>query len=96
MVSKVNIGQLVDFDWKVSMTCSSNLCKNLDTPLVTVKFHLKDESDNAYCKTTEMNLAEFQVDFLLLYLLYEYTEYTDSFLWNMGQVIVILPTSIYL
>ena len=63
--SEVNIGHLVDFDWKVGMACTSNHCKNLDAPIVTVKFHLKDDSNQAYSKTIEMTLAEFQVRSIL-------------------------------
>lgn len=65
MVSTVNIGQLIDFDWKVSMACSSNRCKSIDAPVITVKFQLKDESDKPYSKTMEMSLSQFQV--ILIY-----------------------------
>ena len=56
-----NVGQLTKFDWKLSMACSSNNCKNLDAPTVTLKFHLKDESNRETTKTVEMTLNEFQV-----------------------------------
>ena len=71
MVSEVNIGQLIDFDWKVSMACTSNHCKNVDAPVVTVKFQLKDESNEPYSKTIEMSLAQFQVIFYLLHCKYK-------------------------
>lgn len=57
----LNIGQFTKFDWKLSMACSSSNCKNLDAPMVILKFYLKDSSGQDYTESVEMSLKEFQV-----------------------------------
>ena len=61
----VNVGTLQKLEWKVSVGMSSSNCKNLDAPIVTLLFTLKDSTGKDVKNSMELNLKEFQVNLFL-------------------------------
>ena len=53
--------KLERLDWKLSLATSSNYCKNLNAPIVTLSLTLKDRADELQKKTMELTMPEFQV-----------------------------------
>ncbi|XP_072266751.1 COMM domain-containing protein 6 [Pyxicephalus adspersus] len=52
--------QLVDFQWKIGMAFSSDNCRSLNHPYITVSLKLADSSGQVTSKVFEMSIAEFQ------------------------------------
>ncbi|XP_063809017.1 COMM domain-containing protein 6 isoform X3 [Pseudophryne corroboree] len=52
--------QLVDFQWKIGMAVSSDSCRSLKHPYVTVAMKLADYSGEVRSKVFEMTIPEFQ------------------------------------
>ncbi|XP_040197317.1 COMM domain-containing protein 6 [Rana temporaria] len=52
--------QLVDFQWKIGMAVSSDNCRSLNHPYVTVSLNVADSSGQVTNKVFEMSIAEFQ------------------------------------
>ena len=60
---EVRRAELLKMDWKLSTAISSNHCKNLDAPFVTLFFTLKDADEMHVRRSIEMNIQQFQVFF---------------------------------
>ncbi|XP_002738030.1 COMM domain-containing protein 6-like [Saccoglossus kowalevskii] len=56
----LNIGQLVDMKWKLGMAMSSDACRNLNSPYVSMTLNVADSSGRHTTKTFEMTIPEFQ------------------------------------
>ncbi|XP_053168806.1 COMM domain-containing protein 6 isoform X2 [Hemicordylus capensis] len=56
----VAAGQLIDFQWKLGMAVSSDSCKSLKSPYVTIAVKVADASGHITSKTFEMTVAQFQ------------------------------------
>ncbi|KAM5182148.1 COMM domain-containing protein 6 [Mantella aurantiaca] len=52
--------QLVDFQWKIGMAVSSDNCRSLNHPYVTISLKVADSSGQVTSKVFEMSIAEFQ------------------------------------
>ncbi|KAH0624471.1 hypothetical protein JD844_031940 [Phrynosoma platyrhinos] len=57
----VAVGQLIDFQWKLGMAVSSDNCKSLKSPYVTMAVKVADASGHITSKTFEMTVSQFQV-----------------------------------
>nr|XP_047141597.1 COMM domain-containing protein 6-like [Hydra vulgaris] len=58
--NEVRRTQLLKMDWKLSTTISSNHCKNLDTPFVTLIFTLQDANEKIFNRSVIMDIQQFQ------------------------------------
>ncbi|KAJ7319929.1 hypothetical protein JRQ81_019440 [Phrynocephalus forsythii] len=56
----VAAGQLVDFQWKLGVAVSSDSCKSLKSPYVTMTVKVADASGHITSKTFEMTVPQFQ------------------------------------
>ncbi|KAM4795980.1 COMM domain-containing protein 6 [Rhinophrynus dorsalis] len=56
----VPVGELVDFQWKIGMAVSSDSCRSLNHPYVTVSLKVADYSGQIKSKVFEMTVPEFQ------------------------------------
>ncbi|XP_029458888.1 COMM domain-containing protein 6 [Rhinatrema bivittatum] len=56
----VTVGQLVDFQWKLGMAVSSDTCRSLNYPYVTVMLRVADYSGQTVSKSFEMSIPQFQ------------------------------------
>ncbi|MEE6470976.1 hypothetical protein FKM82_009130 [Ascaphus truei] len=54
------VGQLVDFQWKIGMAVSSDSCRALNHPYVTVALQVANYSGQITSKVFEMTIPEFQ------------------------------------
>ncbi|XP_061485994.1 COMM domain-containing protein 6 isoform X2 [Rhineura floridana] len=54
------VGQLIDFQWKLGMAVSSDSCKSLKSPYVTITIKVADASGHITSKTFEMTVPQFQ------------------------------------
>ncbi|XP_018102771.1 COMM domain-containing protein 6 isoform X2 [Xenopus laevis] len=52
--------QLVDFQWKIGMAVSSDSCRSLNHPYVTVELKVSDYSGQITSKIFELTIPEFQ------------------------------------
>ncbi|XP_040281279.1 COMM domain-containing protein 6 [Bufo bufo] len=52
--------QLTDFQWKIGMAASSDSCRSLNHPYVTVELKVADHSGQVQSKVFEMTIPEFQ------------------------------------
>ncbi|KAG9492110.1 hypothetical protein GDO78_000565 [Eleutherodactylus coqui] len=52
--------QLLDFQWKIGMAVSSDSCKSLNHPYVTVQLKVAEHSGQVQNKVFEMTIPEFQ------------------------------------
>ncbi|KAK7452264.1 hypothetical protein BaRGS_00039745 [Batillaria attramentaria] len=57
---KVDVGKLVDIKWKVGLAVSSDECKNLNFPFVTMTLKTADSSGQEHLRTVEMTLSQFR------------------------------------
>uniref|UniRef100_A0A8C5LPI5 COMM domain-containing protein 6 n=1 Tax=Leptobrachium leishanense TaxID=445787 RepID=A0A8C5LPI5_9ANUR len=57
----VSAGQVVDFQWKIGMAVSSDRCRSLNHPYVTLVLKVADNSGQITSKVLEMTIPEFQV-----------------------------------
>ncbi|ESO94035.1 hypothetical protein LOTGIDRAFT_153516 [Lottia gigantea] len=56
----LNIGKLLDIKWKLGMAVSSNDCKHLNTPYVTMAITVADQSGTAIQHSIEMTVPQFR------------------------------------
>ncbi|XP_062982074.1 COMM domain-containing protein 6 isoform X1 [Elgaria multicarinata webbii] len=54
------VGQLMDFQWKLGMAVSSDSCKSLKSPYITMAVKVADASGHITSKTFEMTVPQFQ------------------------------------
>ncbi|XP_030056464.1 COMM domain-containing protein 6 isoform X2 [Microcaecilia unicolor] len=52
--------QLVDFQWKLGVAVSSDSCRSLNHPYVTVMLKVADYSGQIVSKSFEMTIPQFQ------------------------------------
>ncbi|KAJ8297949.1 hypothetical protein KUTeg_024480 [Tegillarca granosa] len=55
-----DVGQLVDMQWKLGVGVSSDSCKNLNSPYVTMQVKVADPSGKLSTHTFEMTVMQFQ------------------------------------
>ncbi|TRY88173.1 hypothetical protein DNTS_026877 [Danionella cerebrum] len=60
LLSMASIGQLVDIQWKLGMAVSSDTCRSLNSPFISVLMKIADTSGEASYKTFEMTVPQFQ------------------------------------
>ncbi|NP_001016464.1 COMM domain-containing protein 6 [Xenopus tropicalis] len=53
-------GELVDFQWKIGMAVSSDSCRSLNHPYVTIELKVADYSGQITSKVFELTIPEFQ------------------------------------
>ncbi|XP_065178533.1 COMM domain-containing protein 6-like [Sycon ciliatum] len=56
----LNVGQLLNIDWKLGMAVSSSSCRGLNTPFVTLLLRVAEPSGNIIERSVEMSVPEFQ------------------------------------
>ncbi|XP_077200091.1 COMM domain-containing protein 6 isoform X4 [Paroedura picta] len=54
------VGQLIDFQWKLGVAVSSDTCRSLKCPYVTMAVKVADASGHVTSKSFEMTVAQFQ------------------------------------
>lgn len=57
--------QLVDMKWKLGVAVSSDECKSLNSPFVTMTLRVADSSGKISTHTIEMTVTQFQVIIVL-------------------------------
>ncbi|XP_072541310.1 COMM domain-containing protein 6 [Salminus brasiliensis] len=55
-----SIGQLVDIQWKLGMAVSSDTCRSLNSPYISVLMKIADTSGEISYKSFEMTVLQFQ------------------------------------
>ncbi|EFA75501.1 COMM domain-containing protein 6 [Heterostelium album PN500] len=55
-----NIGRLIDFQWKLGVSVSSNKCEELNTPFISVFLKVLDTNNQTISQSFELTLPEFQ------------------------------------
>ncbi|XP_076446633.1 COMM domain-containing protein 6-like [Babylonia areolata] len=58
--SSVQVGQLLDLQWKVGLAVSSDDCHSLNFPFVTLTLKTSDASGQHHCHTVELTLTQFR------------------------------------
>ncbi|TSV41653.1 COMM domain-containing protein 6 [Bagarius yarrelli] len=56
-----SIGQLVDLQWKLGMAVSSDTCRSLNSPYISILIKIADTSGEISYKSFEMTVPQFQV-----------------------------------
>ncbi|CAL8342970.1 unnamed protein product [Boreogadus saida] len=56
----LSIGQLVDMQWKLGMAVSSDTCRSLNSPFVSVLLKIVEPSGQISQKSFEMTIPQFQ------------------------------------
>ncbi|XP_072884050.1 COMM domain-containing protein 6 isoform X2 [Hemitrygon akajei] len=56
----LTVGQLVDLQWKLGMAVSSDSCKSLNCPYVTIALKVADPSGEIIRRSFEMTVPQFQ------------------------------------
>nr|XP_015219989.1 PREDICTED: COMM domain-containing protein 6 isoform X2 [Lepisosteus oculatus] len=56
----INIGQLVDLQWKLGMAVSSDTCRSLNYPYVSMTLKIADTTGQLLSKSFEMTVPQFQ------------------------------------
>ncbi|XP_029386449.1 COMM domain-containing protein 6 [Echeneis naucrates] len=56
----LSIGQLVDIQWKLGMAVSSDTCRSLNSPYVTLLLKIVEPSGQIYQRSFEMTIPQFQ------------------------------------
>ncbi|XP_061698021.1 COMM domain-containing protein 6 [Syngnathoides biaculeatus] len=56
----LSVGRLVDMQWKLSMAVSSDTCRSLNSPFVTVLLKIAASSGQIHQKVFEMTVPQFQ------------------------------------
>ncbi|XP_056611503.1 COMM domain-containing protein 6 [Triplophysa dalaica] len=59
-LSIASIGQLVDMQWKLGMAVSSDSCRSLNSPFISVLLKYMDTSGEMSYKSFEMTVQQFQ------------------------------------
>ncbi|MBN3319475.1 COMD6 protein, partial [Atractosteus spatula] len=62
----INTGQLVDLQWKLGMAVSSDTCRSLNYPYVSMTLKIADTTGQLLSKSFEMTVPQFQVSSLVL------------------------------
>ncbi|KAI5621348.1 COMM domain-containing protein 6 [Silurus asotus] len=60
MQAVASIGQLVDIQWKLGMAVSSDTCRSLNSPYISVLMKIADTSGEISYKSFEMTVIQFQ------------------------------------
>ncbi|XP_055071250.1 COMM domain-containing protein 6 [Misgurnus anguillicaudatus] len=60
VMSMASIGQLVDMQWKLGMAVSSDTCRSLNSPFISVLLKYADTSGEITYKSFEMTVQQFQ------------------------------------
>ncbi|XP_026860982.1 COMM domain-containing protein 6 isoform X2 [Electrophorus electricus] len=55
-----SIGQLVDIQWKLGMAVSSDTCRSLNSPYISILMKIADASGEISYKSFEMTVLQFQ------------------------------------
>ncbi|KAJ8349964.1 hypothetical protein SKAU_G00250940 [Synaphobranchus kaupii] len=58
--SMTSVGQLVDVQWKLGMAISSDTCRSLNSPYVSLLMKIADTSGHISSKSFEMTVSQFQ------------------------------------
>ncbi|KAM3862301.1 COMM domain-containing protein 6 [Diretmus argenteus] len=56
----LNIGQLVDMQWKLGMAVSSDTCRSLNSPYVSLLLKIAEPSGQIHQRSFEMTIPQFQ------------------------------------
>ncbi|KAH3832334.1 COMM domain-containing protein 6-like isoform X1 [Dreissena polymorpha] len=56
----LGVGQLLDLQWKLGMAVTSDQCRNLNSPYVTLTFTVGDPGGSVRTHTVEMSTAQFR------------------------------------
>ncbi|XP_071951190.1 COMM domain-containing protein 6-like [Antedon mediterranea] len=56
----LNVGKLIDMRWKLGMAMSSESCKNINSPFVTISLKVANSSGLVTTRSFEMTISEFQ------------------------------------
>ncbi|XP_031725991.1 COMM domain-containing protein 6 [Anarrhichthys ocellatus] len=56
----LSIGQLVDLQWKLGMAVSSDTCRSLNSPYVSLLLKIVEPSGQIYHRSFEMTIPQFQ------------------------------------
>jgi hypothetical protein len=57
--------KMQNFQWKIGVAISSNTCKSLFAPYVSIRFDLKNEEGKLVPHTAELSYEQFKVRFIL-------------------------------
>ncbi|EDO40437.1 predicted protein [Nematostella vectensis] len=60
LAKTLNVGQLVDMGWKLSMGMSSSSCRSLNAPFITAAITVASPSGDLTTKSLEMTILEFK------------------------------------
>ncbi|XP_051998773.1 COMM domain-containing protein 6 [Xyrauchen texanus] len=60
LLTMASIGQLVDMQWKLAMAVSSDTCRSLNSPFISVLMKIADTSGEILQKSFEMTVQQFQ------------------------------------
>lgn len=60
VLTMASIGQLVDIQWKLGMAVSSDTCRSLNSPFISVLMKIVDTSGEMSYKSFEMTVQQFQ------------------------------------
>ncbi|XP_043105454.1 COMM domain-containing protein 6 [Puntigrus tetrazona] len=60
VLTMASIGQLVDMQWKLGMAVSSDTCRSLNSPFISVLMKIADTSGDMSYKSFEMTVQQFQ------------------------------------
>ncbi|XP_052420719.1 COMM domain-containing protein 6 [Carassius gibelio] len=60
VLTMASIGQLVDIQWKLGMAVSSDTCRSLNSPFISVLMKIADTSGEMSYKSFEMTVQQFQ------------------------------------
>merc|ERR1739849_22009 len=55
-----NVGQLLDFEWKLGVAVESNNCKKLNAPFVSILLRTLDDNGKVVSHAFELSFPEFQ------------------------------------
>ncbi|XP_061164111.1 COMM domain-containing protein 6-like [Saccostrea echinata] len=60
MDSALTAGKLIDMKWKLGVAVSSDECKSLNSPCVTMTLKVADSSGKISTHSMEMTISQFQ------------------------------------
>ncbi|XP_056321430.1 COMM domain-containing protein 6 [Danio aesculapii] len=60
LLTMASIGQLVDIQWKLGMAVSSDSCRSLNSPIISVLMKIANTSGEVSYKSFEMTVPQFQ------------------------------------
>jgi len=56
----IEIGQLISLEWKVGVSTSSNTCRNLNTPFVSIFLRVRNSDHSVQSSSFELTIPEFK------------------------------------